>query len=65
VQLAGDERCDVDFEADELRRILRVGFDVRSAAFRIAAPGKIADGRRLRRRGARGEQGRQKGKSRG
>ncbi len=48
VQLAGDERRDVNFEADQLRRILRVGLDVRSAALRIAAPGEFAHGRRLR-----------------
>jgi hypothetical protein len=62
VQIAGDERRDVDFEADELRRVVRVGFDVRSAAFRITAPGEVADGCRLRsgrqRRDEQGQTGR-------
>jgi hypothetical protein len=61
VQLAGDERRDVDFEADKLRRIVRVGFDVRSAAFRIAAPGEFADGGWLRQGGRRQDERRQEG----
>ena len=37
---------DLDVEADEARWIVRVGFDERRAAFRIAAPAEL--GRRLR-----------------
>src|SRR5581483_7396564 len=43
-ELAGDELGDLDVEADDLRRMSRIRFDERGAAFGIAAPAQ----RRLR-----------------
>ena len=37
-ELARDQLRDLDVEADDLRRIARVGFDKRRAAFGVAAP---------------------------
>src|SRR6476646_4431221 len=38
MEVSGDEVGDVDFEADQTGRIGGIGFDVRGAAFGIAAP---------------------------
>ena len=37
-----DELGDLDVEADHARRVVRVGLDVRRAAFRVAAPAELA-----------------------
>jgi hypothetical protein len=52
-KLASDERGNLDVEADDARRVGRIGFDERRAAFGVAAPAELGRGglcRRTRRK---------------